>query len=624
MKSWLAIFPIVFCVIQIASAQEIDSVLIEDVHIISAPIKKIDDRTLLTGSDDQSVEDVLQLSTDIFLKSNGPGSSITTGILGGTASHTTLTIHGVPVTNPLIGQADFSLIPIFFHQSLSLQTGSSDDIKTTGSIAGNVAISDRAVSKPLIKVGSVYRSYRNLESYFTYHLLTNKWDISANVSRLDAKNSFRYRLDGIDATFIQSHAENTSTNAYLSATYHLTDNQSIQGWYWWQDQDRNIPPTTVQILSTQRQEDRFHKGGLIHRYQTDNLNLTSKIGYTDQEIFFEDPQILRESLGAFTSQYYESILEMRKDKDVQLSLGYQGDISLGQNSGFAEDSRLMAHRFLFGLDQNLLPNQTNFLVRVISSNLGGDQLASSGYLSHARKLHNGARIKGSLRKLWRAPSLNDLFWSFGGDPNLSPERGWEVNAEYSTSKDNLLSVTTNLFSRWVSDYIIWAPSEELGGFFGASNISTVWSRGILVDLDYRIALREMNLSIKNTHSLIYSSPDETVESTFLTQNAQLIYTPIYSTNLVAQLQRNRTSLRVNTSLTTQYTGINEDVDGYTIVDAGIHHSFDFGRGGELQVGVEMANVFDVSYVIVERRPVPGRYLKLNFNYIYRSQHLKSN
>jgi len=618
MKIWSWIIPIVYILcVGILNGQDIDSILIENVQIISSPITSSSKGDFLEGSKDETIDEVLSLSSDLFLKSNGPGSSVTTSLLGGTASHTTLTIHGVPVTNPLIGQSDFSLIPIFFNQSLSLQTGASESITTTGSIAGNIDISDSGRKKPTLKVGSVYRSFRNLESYASYNLLTSRLDLSANVSRLDAKNNYSYQIDGIDNTrFTQENAENTATNIYLNGTYHLSDNQSIEAWYWWQDQWRNIPPTIVQTKSQQSQTDQFHKGGLIHRYQTDKRSLISKIGYTNQTIGFVDDAILFENNGAFTSQYYESILRLRQDRQVQMTIGYQGDFNQASNGGFAEDNNLVTQRVLLGAKRQSDRESTTFILRVIDSNLDDTPIATSGYLSQSIRNANGRVFRANIRKLWRPPSMNDLYWAMGGNPDLGPESGWEVNLEYESTPSTNLRLQTNVFSRWVSDFILWSPSEELGGLFRAGNVSSVWSRGILFDLAWTQRYDAFDLIVKTNHSLIYSSPNETIESTFLTKDAQLIYTPIYASRLSAQAKRNNTILRMQSSLTTQYTGINDDVDGYALFDVYVGHTFGLGNGGELQVGIEAINVLDETYVVIERRPMPGRYFKVSFNYLY--------
>lgn len=616
MKHWsITIILFLYVLSESIVAQQMDTVLIENVQIISSPLISEDD-THISASSDKSIDEVLRLSSNLFLKSNGPGTSSTTSILGGTASHTTLTIHGIPVTNPLIGQADFSLIPIFFNQSLSLQTGINDKIATSGSIAGNVDISDRGHARPTFQFGSVYRSYSNLESYVAYNFLTSRLDLSVNVSRLDAQNDYKYRIDGIEETiFTQVHAENTSTNAYINSTYHLTDNQSIQLWYWWQDQWRNLPPTFVQTSSLENQEDSFHKGGLIHRYRSESTSLTTKVGYTDQDILYRDDAIAFENTGSFQSQYYESTLRLRQNKAVQLHLGYQGDINHATNGGFGEERQLVSHRLLLGGQRLHEEKHTTFLLRLIKSNFDTQSLKISGFLSQTLHNINGGTFKGTFRKLWRAPGMNDLYWSNGGNPNLRPENGWEANLEYQSPLSRSISLKTTVFSRWLNDYILWAPSEDFGGTFASSNISTVWSRGLLLDLNWKGNFDLVNLTIENTHSLIYSSPDETVESTILIKDAQLIYTPIYTGRLSAVAYKGQTSLRIHSSVTTQYTGINANVDGYALVDLYLGHHFDIGQSSELNVGLEIVNVFDQTYVIIERRPVPGRYLKLNINYI---------
>jgi len=104
----------------------------------------------------------------------------------------------------------------------------------------------------------------------------------------------------------------------------------------------------------------------------------------------------------------------------------------------------------------------------------------------------GTKLKGSYAKGFKAPTLNELFFppGFGcpafGNPNLKPERSWELNAGV---EQNLLSDRVKLgltyFHREVEDLIEGRPIPgNPFGCFRAKNVGTArfngveWSVGI--------------------------------------------------------------------------------------------------------------------------------------------------
>ncbi|HEV8723106.1 MAG TPA: TonB-dependent receptor [Candidatus Binatia bacterium] len=110
----------------------------------------------------------------------------------------------------------------------------------------------------------------------------------------------------------------------------------------------------------------------------------------------------------------------------------------------------------------------------------------------------GTKVKGSYAKGFKAPTLNELFFppGFGcpafGNPNLSPEKSWELNAgvEQEVLRDRVkLGVT--YFHREVQDLIEGRPIPgDPFGCFRAENVGTARFDGV-----------EWNLGIKLLSSL---------------------------------------------------------------------------------------------------------------------------
>ena len=113
---------------------------------------------------------------------------------------------------------------------------------------------------------------------------------------------------------------------------------------------------------------------------------------------------------------------------------------------------------------------------------------STGYLFS----ETGTRLKAGYAKGFKAPTLNDLFFppGFGcpafGNPNLGPEKSWEVNAgvEQNIFRDRI-NVSATYFHREVKDLIEGRPipGDPLG-CFRAENVGSArfdgveWALGI--------------------------------------------------------------------------------------------------------------------------------------------------
>lgn len=75
--------------------------------------------------------------------------------------------------------------------------------------------------------------------------------------------------------------------------------------------------------------------------------------------------------------------------------------------------------------------------------------------------------KASISRNYRFPTLNDLYFLPGGNPDLKSEHGftYDVGLSFSVGKENVyaLSGGINWFDSHIDDWIIWLPTTK--GFF---------------------------------------------------------------------------------------------------------------------------------------------------------------
>ena len=67
-------------------------------------------------------------------------------------------------------------------------------------------------------------------------------------------------------------------------------------------------------------------------------------------------------------------------------------------------------------------------------------------------------LSGHLRQMFRFPTMNDLFWTGFGNPDLDPERGWEAQGGLRQSFPRGY-VEAKIFSTRLQQAIIWLPDD---------------------------------------------------------------------------------------------------------------------------------------------------------------------
>ena len=82
------------------------------------------DTLVLQSKSTSSLSDLLIQHSPVFIKTYGPGGVSTASFRGTTASHTLVLWNGFQLNAPSLGQVDFSTIPVFLADDVSLNWGS--------------------------------------------------------------------------------------------------------------------------------------------------------------------------------------------------------------------------------------------------------------------------------------------------------------------------------------------------------------------------------------------------------------------------------------------------------------------------------------------------------------------
>lgn len=584
--------------------QKTDSIQVEDILIEADRYRPIDEN--LRTAKQSDITQILEDQTNLFLKTNGAGTSITTSFLGGNASQTTITVNGIPFSNPLIGQADFSLL-----KGLPTKGRLIDDISEKGSndgVAGEVnLLLDNELEGFDIELQS--KTYHHQEGRVRYNIVKENWNFGTSLSTIQADNNYPFYVPQLNETRKQEDARVDAWTSLITLGYNPSVQHKLSAFAWYHSQDRRIPPTLTQQENDQFQEDRFIRTGLNWRMLLRENILEVKTGFSDQEINFYD---FGKGFLANFEQYFGNISFSGQTLgfDRQIELEYEHYV--GDNHSFEQEERQTVLRGKLGLSKDIGSTNVELNTDLIYSPHVKQKLNLAGQIRAKQDVGEG-RVILSLRRLWRQPAMNDLFWTGGGNLELSPESGFGLALGYKTQKP--FTFRGQIFSRWVRNYIIWLPDNNTF-LWGASNIDNVWSRGIDLQFSKALYLGESTLTLLSKQQLVYSSPTEKVEALNIPEYQQLIYTPVHTMRNALAFTKGTIEISCYVRTATAYQGINEEVPSQTVVDFSIEKTFNISREHRLQLQLGVDNAFDIPYFVVERRPMPGRngYIKVLYSH----------
>jgi iron complex outermembrane receptor protein len=223
--------------------------------------------------------------------------------------------------------------------------------------------------------------------------------------------------------------------------------------------------------------------------------------------------------------------------------------------------------------------------------------------------------KASVSRNFRFPTLNDLYFLPGGNPNLKSESGWTYDAglSFAIGKKGKysLSGSANWFESFIKDWIIWLPTTK--GFFSPDNIKDVHAYGIELKANLDVALPKewklgMNGTFSWTPSINVGEPRTLADQSV---GKQLPYVPELSSTVVGRLSwRSWAFLYKWCYYSERYTMSSNDISltgklpPYFMSNIALEKGLSF-KWADLSLKGTVNNLFNEEYLSVLSRPMPG-------------------
>jgi iron complex outermembrane receptor protein len=341
--------------------------------------------------------------------------------------------------------------------------------------------------------------------------------------------------------------------------------------------------------------------------QGDKFNWQIKSALLDETIDYQDTLILLFTHNQFRTWIGEAEMSFRPGNGMSLAGGVYSEVVKATSANYLSGTSRQQHAVF----SSFTYIKRNWLWRMqFREEVTGDLW--SPLLIDLSAEWSGIKhlvIKNSMSRNYRVPSLNDLYWRPGGNPDLQPEDGWTIESGvHYMGKDRGVALNSSMtaYARNINQWIMWMPPiKDIRNYWSPINIAEVRSHGIETRAEIQIKQKNWALGLRTGLDLTWSRFGTPVPEFMIGKGDQLFYVPVENVLTGLTIKSPHWSGYYHHHWYGPSTGINDDVNAADIGSAGITYQFLHPHlAGTLYLQVD--NTWNVPYRIIERRPMPGR------------------
>lgn len=620
------------------------------------------DSTVLKESIALSMADVLTFNSSIFVKSYGRATLSTVSFRGTSPSHTQVSWNGIRINNPMLGMTDFSMIPSYFIDDATLLHGTSSVNETGGGLGGSVRLSTQPANAEGFGMQYIQGigSFKTSDEFLRLTYGDDHWQSSTRLVYSSSPNEFSYRnhdkkenIYDEDMTIIGQYYPKEKNRSgsfkdmhFLQEVYYNTrkgDRFGLNAWYI--QSNRELPMLTTDYGNESdfenRQREETFRGVLSWDHLRENWKVSAKGGYVHTQMKYDykrdagngvmtpmtrsrskvdtfygqseaEYYIGKEWLFTANASVHQHFVESR-DKNIIRQDGNQAIV--GYSKGRVEFSGAASAKWQ--------PNERIGMSVVMREEMYGKSwtpLIPAFFIDGIVSERGNIMLKASTSRNFRFPTLNDLYFLPGGNPNLKRESGWtyDIGMSFAVGKEDVYSLTgsVNWFDSHVKDWILWLPTTK--GFFSPRNVKNVHAYGIECKSNFSVLLgKECRLALNGTFSWTPSiNEGEPMTAADQSIGKQLPYVPEWSSNISGRLYWKKWSLLYKWCYySKRHTMSSNDISltgklpEYYMSNLTLERGISL-KGVELSLKGAVNNLFNEEYLSVLSRPMP----RINFEF----------
>ena len=590
------------------------------------------DSSLLANFQNLSLADLLNECSALNLKNYGSGELSTLNLRGGSSYHTAILWNGFSLASPLHGLTDLTLENNFFFDDITLQYGGASSIWGSGAVSGSVHLNNKPNFNSGLKINSgfTYGSYSDYTESMGISWGNNYYSGSLKFFNKNNENDFTYYNENTQSREKQINAQ-VKQNGFLFESYFQTGKFSILNFkIWYTNSNRHIPPALFQVNSQAVQKDINTRYSAEWKRQGKNVEFAIRSAFFHEILNYNDDAIILPSNNKSKNIIIESSIGKYISKSHLLQFGINNSYSIADSSSNFSQSSVSR----FALFASYRYSSTNEKIdlslstRKEFSSLNSSPAILSGGINYTPLKFLQLRFSSS--GVYRNPTLNDLYWTPGGNITLKPENGFSAEEgiqidifkipslknKYSSST---LTFNVTTFYKEINDWIIWYPSSSF--IWRPQNLLLVKSHGTEINIQYFYNKNNFSAGFNLEYFYTISTNEKPLRPNDASLHRQLIYIPQNKWNVHLVLEYKSFSLNFNHS----YTGLRYTTsDNSSSLSSYNLDNFEAGKvfktkSISFRLFLRINNIFNSDYQSVLNRPMPLRSFNTGISFTFQKK-----
>ena len=656
---------LLLCSASFAQKKEVNwSLKIPEVTVIGQrPMKEIGtqqtkfDSIALKENIALSMADILTFNSSIFVKSYGRATLSTVSFRGTSPSHTQVTWNGMRINNPMLGMTDFSMIPSYFIDDASLLHGTSSVNETGGGLGGAVKMSTTPAQNRGFGLQYIQGigSFKTFDEFLRLTYGNDHWQISTRAVLSTSPNDYKYRNHDKKENIYDEEMniigqyypmDRNKSGSYrdlhlLQEVYYNTgkgDRLGLNAWYI--NSNRELPMLTTDygddMAFDNRQREQTFRGILSWDHIRSNWKVTAKAGYIYTWMAYDYKRDVGNGTMAHMTRSRSKINTIYGQAEGEYYIGkkwlFTANLSAHQHFVESRDKSIILQEGNKGIvgymkarielsgstSVKWRPIERLGLSAVIREEMYGTEwtpIIPAFFVDGVLSKVGNITAKASISRNFRFPTLNDLYFLPGGNPNLRKESGWSYDAglSFAVGKKGIYSLkgSASWFDSYIHDWILWLPTTK--GFFSPKNIKDVHAYGVELQANLDVALaKEWQLSLDGTYSWTPSiNQGEPISAADQSVGKQLPYVPKHSASVTGRISWRKWSFLYkwcyySERFTMSSNGISltGKLPKYFMSNISLEKELSF-HWADLSLKGTINNLFNEEYLSVLSRPMPG-------------------
>lgn len=570
-----------------------------------------------------SVADALKYFSGVQIKDyGGLGGLKTVNVRSLGSQHVGVYLDGIRITNAQNGQIDLGRYSLSNMESVSLYNANRNERLQSASEYASAATVYMQTKRPTettytMEYGCGSFGLNKLKGYFA---LKNLLFVDAEYQHSDGDYAFRFHSEQEDTVGTRHNSDITFYRLEAAGFY-----KGLSTHVYYYNSERGLPGPVIRRLSdqwdsTDRQWDEnfFIQSSYKHSWEHFGLKTNLKYSY-DYLHYLQNPRTNAATMycnNHYTQQdIYGSVAAAWNTRYVSLTASTDlrwSDLNADVYK-FAYVYRIDSKSLLSAIAsyRGFEANIALLYTHISDHTRGAASPLSRLTPMYLASWHGGPlTVRAFHKRIFRAPTLNDLYYTLVGNAQLRPEytSQWDLGVDY---KDRHLHLAVDLYTSRIEDKIVAIPMK-CQFRWSMVNFGLVRSLGISTTAGYDRTWGKLVLSANANYTCQrdrdFSSPsDPEYKNT-------IPYSPLHSASLIVSLGYDGWSACTSWLYTGDRFALisnnKEDMLGaWQTVDLKLSKTFTISRHS-LQTTIECNNLTDSKHEVVKRYPMPGRNWKL--------------